>query len=236
MNPLLQQWLLNLAISFPIPLRLLSPAILNGRDDEPHALNVRSLQGFTFEDCVPCLVELAENGLVSFSDRSHRKTAPRDLASLMRRPGAEMELSFKLTRAGGLAWESMAEPRWHDMTDGYGTPRVGDGNLTGLCDWILFSQTQEHLIAELGWYPMLHSGDQINLATVRWSLAANYRVKYWKRLPNVHVVKFRSCLPPSEWRYERVPSWLTSWWHARSNWYRHPWEMGGWPPGRESLH
>jgi hypothetical protein len=51
MNPVLQQWLLNLAIDFPVPVRLLPP-VLNARDSEATALNVKSLRGFTLEDGV----------------------------------------------------------------------------------------------------------------------------------------------------------------------------------------
>ena len=234
MNPVLQQWLLNLAIDFPVPLRLLAP-VLNGRDSEATALNVKSLRGFTLEDGMSRLVELAETGFVEFTHTTEqgnsRMIAPTEILPLMSRPGIESELSFKLTHAGGGTWESVAEPRWHEMDDGFATLRYENDEIAGY-DWTLFSQNRDRLMAVIGWWLMFNS-DQINLDSIAWTLTKDHEVKYWKHLPNVHVVTFHSwATGPSmpAWRRGMTPEWFTSWKTAKSSWYRHPWEMEGWPP------
>ena len=66
MNRVLQQWLLNLAIDFPVHFGLL-PSLLDGNDREPQSLNVKALRGFELDEGVARLMELAESGLSNFS-------------------------------------------------------------------------------------------------------------------------------------------------------------------------
>ena len=238
MNAVLQQWLLNLAIDFPVPFRYVPP-LLNGNDDEAHTLNVKSLPGFTLNEGVRALVELAENGLLLFTSLSEeggsRIVAPSAVPSIADH-GVKAKLWFKLTQAGGRAWESAAEPRWHDLDDASGIPSDHSGSPAGW-DWTWFSQNRDRLMAVLGWYQMFGHDEQIDLGTVTWRLAKHYRIKYWKRLPNVHVVTFRS-LRVGEympvWKRGVAPEWFSAWRIARSAWYRRPWEMEGWPPTPES--
>lgn len=234
MNGVLEQWLLNLAIDFPVEVRLL-PAVLDGDDREPHALNVRALRGFSLEDGAHRLVELAEHGVVELIREIERGeprvVAPSEILPLMARHDIPKELSFRLTAAGGRAWEAAAQPRWHEMHDGFATAREQRGELVGF-DWTCFSQNRERLMAMLGWWPMLEQ-EHVNLDTVAWKLAEDYEVKYWKRLPSVHVVTFQSLSgKPSTvaWRRGAEPRWFQEWRIGSSAWYRPPWEMEGWPP------
>ena len=126
----------------------------------------------------------------------------------------------------------MAVPRWDEMDDGEAIPCDENGKIVGW-DWTFFSQSRERLMAVLGWFPQIQNGEQIDLDTVTWRFAADYQVKYWKRLPNVHVVRFRTTLTDprqTNWNFGVDPEWFRTWDDARSNWYRHPWEMEGWPP------
>jgi hypothetical protein len=226
----LQQWLLNLALDFPVPLRLLPP-LLNGDDRQGHALNVRSFRGVMLETVIAELVKLSENGLVAFMcDGGFDRVAPAEVVSRMNAPEVWRDISFELTEAGGRAWETSAQPRWRDMDYGSAVS-CKDGDLEGW-NWTWFSQSRERLMAVLGWFPVLENG-RIDLGRIAWKLHAEYPVRYWKRLPDVHVVTFRSgstgeSLPASSPR-ETELEWFTTWRIARSNWYRHPWEMPGWP-------
>lgn len=238
MNQVLQQWLLNLAIDFPISLSLL-PSLLDGSDREPHALNVKVLHGFTLEEAADRLAELAGMGLIEFFHQpglaEARAIRASEIPSLVQHGGVRKEITFRLTDAGGRAWEAAAEPDWRQMEDGSATPRQGNDRQTGW-DWTLFSQDREHLMASLGWWPLLNQREQIDLSSISWELADAYPVKYWKLLPNVHVVSFQSrvvtsSMPP--WNHGNPPWWFTAWTNARSNWYRRPWELEGWPPKPE---
>ncbi len=232
MNAALQQWLLNLAVDFPVPLRLLPP-LLDGDDRQSHALNVKSIRGVTLRTVVARLIELAESGLIIFTgETGFGKIAPAGVVSLMNRPGAEREVSFELTAAGGMVWETSAQPRWHEMEGGSAIASSEDGGLMQW-DWTRFSQCRDRLMAVLGWFPMVEHGAQIDHGTVRWEFHSEYQVRYWKRLPNVYVVSFRSWSagdPLPQWKPRGAePEWFTTWTIARSSWYLHPWEMAGWP-------
>jgi hypothetical protein len=226
MNAVLQQWLLNLVVDFPVTLQLLAP-VLDGDDLESHALNVKSLREISLNEGVGYLVELAGNGLIVFERNSDLETfAPSNIPLLLKTPGAEREISFKLTEAGGHVWESLAEPLWYSMDDGSAVLTSEEADLYQW-QWTWFSQNREKLMATLGWYPMLQR-EQIDLSSVQWEQHDEYQVKYWKRLSNVHVVSFRSCSAAGPRGVE--PEWFTAWRTARNNWYRKPWNMEGWPP------
>jgi len=233
MNAILQQWLLNLALDFAVPLKLLVP-VLDGDDREATALNARSLRGISLRQGLAYLVELADRGLVTFKRNGNPEIlTPSTVVSLLNNPGAEQEISFELTDDGGRAWESAASPRWHHMADGSALFSSEEADLFRW-EWTWFSQDRQQLMAVLGWYPAVQQ-EQIDLSTVNWELHAEYQVKYWKRLSNVHVVTFRSrsasdSLPP--WSRGIEPGWFTDWRISRHNWYRKPWDMEGWPPER----
>jgi hypothetical protein len=247
MEGVLKQWLLNLVIDFPVSLSDLSK-VLNHNDCEPSSLNVKPLLGFTFTQGAHGLAELARIGLITFSHRiSQYESQPiraSELLRLVNQENAHRKLRnfcFKLTPAGGSAWESEAQPSWYDMEDGAGIPCYTNegqsrGDLVGW-DWTLFSQNREHLMATIGWWSMgVHARhEQIDLRTIELTLAAEYEVRYWKRLPNVYVVKFHSRVTApvmTAWSGGHTPRWLIDWEIARHKWYRDPWEMAGWPPSR----
>jgi len=179
-------------------------------------LNVKPLIGFTFAQGAHGLAELAQIGLITFSHRiGQYQSQPiqvSELLRLVRERKSQRKLRnfcFKLTPAGGSAWESQAQPRWFDMEDGAGIPRYTNegqsrGDLVGW-DWTLFSQNREHLMATLGWWSMrVHERhERVDLRTTELTWPGGY-----------------------------APRWLIDWEIARHKWYRHPWEMEGWPPSR----
>lgn len=238
MNPVLQQWLLNLAIDFPVNLGVL-PSVVDGDDSQSGGLNVRSLPGFSLDDVIVRLVELAEAGLVEFAyqpeNGDSRIVAPSALRPIMiMHGGAEQDLSFTLTSSGAAAWEMVADPRWHELEDDTGAPVLENGAIVGF-NWTLCCQSAEHIMAALGWWPMLHYGEHIDLGSIAWRLEEEREMKYWKSLKNIHVVTFRSfaggpAMPA--WPHGSRPEWFTQWWISHSRWYRQPWEMEGWPPPR----
>jgi len=118
------------------------------------------------------------------------------------------------------------------MDAGFGQPSDEDGDLRRW-DWTFFSQNRDRLMAVLGWVPMIDNS-RIDLDTVTWKTHSEYPVRYWKQLPDVHVVKFQAQQEPesprrSDWVFGRMP-WFSMWFTARSDWYRKPWDLEGWPP------
>lgn len=239
MNAVLKQWLLNLATDYPVSFHLL-PKLLNGDDREPSPVNVRPLLGFTLAQGVDRLVELADMGLIAFKQEiSEGETRPISASELpfleghLESQDRLKEITFELTQTGGDAWEREANPRWFDMEDGFAIPRyanddLGRGDLVWW-DWTLFSQNYEHLMASLGWWSMLYD-EHLDFRTVELRRADNYKVRYWKRLPNVYIATFQTrCGSTPAWPHGRTPQWFTEWRIARFSWHRHPWEMEGWP-------
>jgi hypothetical protein len=236
MDPVLQQWLLNLAIDFPVNLSLLPP-VVDGDDSQASALNVRALPGFSFEQAIARLIELAETGLIEFEyhpeNGDSRIVAPSAVRPMMiSHADAGRNLSFALTSSGAMAWETAGHPRWHELEDHTGAPIFENGAIVG-SEWRVCCQDAEHLMASLGWWPMLHYGEHIDLGSIAWRLEKEYEMKYWKRLKDVHVVTFRSfaggpAMPA--WPHGTRPEWFTQWWISHSRWYRQPWELEGWPP------
>jgi len=239
MNAVLKQWLLNLAIDFPVSFHLL-PKLLNGDDREPSPVNVRPLHGFTLAQGVDRLVQLADMGLIAFKQEiSEGKTRPIPVSELsclevpLESKDRLKGITFELTQTGGNTWERAANPSWFDMEDGFAIPRyanddLGRGDLVGW-DWTLFSQNREHLMASLGWWSTLYD-EQLDFRTVELRRADHYKVRYWKRLPNVYIATFQTrCGSTPAWSHGRTPQWFTEWRIARSSWHRHPWEMEGWP-------
>ena len=232
MDAVLQQWILNLATDFAVPLKLL-PEVLDGDDGQAQALNVKSLRGISPIEGFELLTELADKGLVRLK-RGSDTLIPSNARRLLKTPGGEREVSFELTEDGGREWERVAAPDWRQMDEGSGIVAAEDDQAT-LRDWTWFSQDRDRLMAVLGWYPMVQD-EQIDVATIRWEIHSEYEVKYWKRLSNVHVVNFRSSSqrePIRRWVPRGVePQWFTAWRISRDNWYRKPWDMEGWPPPR----
>jgi hypothetical protein len=118
------------------------------------------------------------------------------------------------------------------MDDGFGQASQENGDL-GRWDWTFFSQNRDRLMAVLGWFPMIQ-GQRIDLNTATWKTHGEYQVRYWKHLPDVHVVKFQAQQEPespqrSDWRFGRM-WWLSMWFTTRSDWYRKPRDLEGWPP------
>lgn len=235
MNATLEFWLLNLAQDLSVPLNLLPP-VLNGDDRESTALNVRSLRGVSLQQGISWLVELAERGLVAFNrssgvDEEVAQLAPSTAMSLLKTPGVEREISFELTECGGSAWETAAEPRWHEMAEGSAILK-DRGTEPSQWEWTWFSQDRDRLMASLGWHRMIQD-EHIDLSTVEWTIRDAYPVRYWKRLSNVHVVTFDSRSaeePRPAWPRGLEPRWFTDWRISRANWYRQPWDAAVWPP------
>lgn len=235
MDTVLQYWLLNLATNFPVPFQLLPP-VLDNSDEQPTALNVRSLRGFSLDWAVNRLVELAAANLIEFT-HSHEKTEPRIVPSgeVLRLVslGETHDLSFKLTTAGGEEWEKMARPCWDEMDDGFAEVIGSDGGLVRWT-WTFFSQNYDRLMAVIGWFPWIE-GHEVDLNTVSWKLHADHEVRYWKRLPNVHVATFQAWQSDSARDCRLSPAlWIETWSRTRFDWYRKPWDLEGWPPSPES--
>src|SRR5215469_10002806 len=128
MNAVLMQWLLNLAIDFPVSFNLL-PKMLNGNHRKPSPVNVRPLFGFTLAQGVDRLIELADMGLVTFKQeisegetRSILASELTPLEGLLESQVRMNEITFELTQSGGDRWDRKANPACFEMKAGLPLP------------------------------------------------------------------------------------------------------------------
>jgi len=128
-----------------------------------------------------------------------------------------------LTELGGEAWEKFAEPDWTRFLDQLIDPTdEGAGEMT--------SPDLTLIMAYLGWFPPFDE-HQVKPVTVKVEQVADYPILYWKRLPHVYRATFEFEKANPKWQEGRIdgPAWFRDWWKATTEWYKHPWELPGWP-------
>ncbi len=223
-DEIVKHWLLNLAVSFPIPLWRLYPVV------RVEGLNVKELPGFTAEDYAEALRGLFSDQMVRISDPEgprmpdwtdtirllqHLPVAPPwDMA---KSPGGQ--INFELTPRGGMAWEVAACPDWTHIL-------IESSDLKS-CE--LLSPDRNLLMAYLGWYPEIHD-QAIVLETVELTHRTDFPILYWKRLPSVYNAVFQ-LKPPTDGPQRATPlssfPWFRDW--AALKWHRDPWDLPHWP-------
>lgn len=239
-DPMIKHWLLNLAVEYPVWLGHLFPAV------DCEALNVKPVPGCDAKDYARNLIELSDMGMVTLSsdvpgdDIENRPGLERILERFLelandsparrhmwhlrpmyernRLPG--MQVYFKLTPSGGVAWERIAEPDWaHILSVSVGA-ESGD----------LFSPDRHLLMAYLGWYREIEA-QRVQLEAISWQTHSDFQILYWKRIPLVYQASF-TLQPPEgaikpEWY--RAPRWFREWYASATTWHKQPWELAGWP-------
>jgi hypothetical protein len=161
----IEQWLLNLALEWPVWLGHLFPEV------QGEGLNTRPIPHSTSSDCARVLSALFDAGKITLeshvagddvtneggvarvldrflhlsldepSDRGNRRLPTYEASRL---PG--MQVHYKLTDSGGSTWEKLAEPDWTRA-------------FTQTCDQAsceLVSSNRDLLMACMGWYSKLH--------------------------------------------------------------------------------
>jgi len=132
-------------------------------------------------------------------------------------------LLFRLTDAGGKAWESLAEPRWGRFLKSEMTTLGSDlDDLRVYC--LLASKNQDAVVAYLGWYERLQSVD-VDWSTLRLVAHANYKATYWKRLTDVHEASFNGVLQKAD---RSIPAPVWDWKMSLGNWHVKPWDRPDW--------
>lgn len=234
---MIKHWLLNLAVEYPVWLGHLFPAV------ECEALNVKPVPGCDAKDYARSLIELSESGMITLSsevpgdDAANRPGVERILDRFLklatddstppvyqRNRLPDLQVSFKLTAAGGEAWERMAQPDWAHILTVSVDPESGD----------LFSPDRHLLMAYMGWYKKIEA-QEIQLEAINWQTHSDFQILYWKRLPLVYQASFS--LRPTEGRtgpkWSGVPRWFREWYISAITWHRQPWDLQDWPSSRE---
>jgi hypothetical protein len=227
---MIEHWLLDLAVEFPVWLVDLFPVV------NTEGLNVKPVPKCNTVDYARALVELADSGAIMLSSkvpeddvhtpqgvraildrfvtlRQHGPLLP--LYERTRLPG--MHVSFKLTSRGGETWESVAEPNWSDILTVSVDDKSGES-----C-----SPNRHLLMAYLGWYGEIEDR-QIEPQTIRLETHSNFQILYWKRLPLVHRATFE-LKPAIPQPFRRTPQWFNEWYRSAIAWRKKPWDLPGWP-------
>jgi hypothetical protein len=230
---MIKHWLLNLAVEYPVWLVHLFPVVY------AEALNAKPVPHRDKWDCARSLIELFNSGWIKLSsevpgdDTESRRGIARILDRFLRlaeddsvltprgrlRPTCErirfpgMQVSYKLTAAGGEAWEEMAEPDWpHILTVSVDT-EAGD----------LFSPDRHLLMAYMGWYQEIEA-ERIRRDSIAWQMHSDFEIVYWKRLPVVYQASF--LLQPAEGgsgpQWSRAPQWFREWYLSAITWHKQP--------------
>lgn len=242
-NEIAKHWLLTSAIDFPRGLGYFF------RKVHELALNMREVPGCAPAGYAAALRDLFDLGMIEFSsalqeDDVKTRTGVSNVLDrfltfsrenpdhrLIRRVGEapalgpcadrpDLNVKFRLTDAGGDAWEQTAEPDWlhffgqsHDIENGE-----------------IFSQDLTLLMARLGWFNELASA-QVAVDTIELQTHSDYQILYWKRLPNVYRVTFSVTDAEPRWPCSGSlePKWFRDWWHSTTEWYKKPWDLPNWP-------
>ena len=234
---LVNHWLLNLAIEYPVWLASVFPVV------DTEGLNAKSVPGCSSEIYADNLLALFDAGLIKFTsevpgDDAATEQGIRQILSRFvslsipasspkrnvdspplynRNRLLGIGVTFEVTPLGGAAWERVAEPDWlHILTESRDST---SGELT--------SPDRDLLIAYMGWYPELNR-ERILLETVRWQTHSNHKILYWKRLPFVYHASFG--LQPTNPRWETDElNWFRQWRWSALTWHKNPWELPDWP-------
>jgi hypothetical protein len=236
-NEIIKHWLLNLAIEVPVRLGHLFPIV------EGEALNAKAIPGCDAKGYATGLMDLwhsdqikltsevpgddvdTAQGMETVLDRFVQLSngdltfQPRDRLPVYKRIQCDptMKVSFRLTRLGGEVWERVAEPDWAHFISLWTVETSGE----------LFSPDRDRMIAYMGWYPEVNR-EQIQLQTVLSQTKTDFEVFYWKRLPFVYHASFE--VKPAEARWGPIaPKWFDEWLSSVRSWYKHPWDIPGWP-------
>jgi hypothetical protein len=195
-------WLLDIAIQECVPIA----DLISG--DAAAGLNLRDHQ------CTP--EELADGLERLFADRliSSYRHGGRHRRRFLTRPEIEVELRrpklapapddplqlgdrhpdetyYRLTLAGGAAWEAFARPDWNYFVDGVGTT-VGNENL---CDPPYpcrgYAISPSRRIVEQYLSLARYIGHEVDHASIRWDIVSPWKATYWKTLPKAHRVRYK---------------------------------------------
>jgi hypothetical protein len=240
-----KQWLLTTAIDFPCRLGHIFPAV------EGLALNMKDVPGCGPEDYSKGLLALLDAGMIRFSSKvpTHyvdtragvcnildrllslnesdpsarivrylRRGAAKPAEVIVRDPA--LYVTFELTASGGEAWEKHAEPDWAHFF----------GELSDYEKGELISADLTLIMARMGWFPEL-ADQKIQTKTINVEVLLDHQVLYWKRLPRVYRATFSCEQSDPRWEngHNLEPKWFRDWRHATTTWYKHPWELTGWP-------
>jgi hypothetical protein len=241
---LVKHWLLSIATEFPRGLNLLFPKI------QGEALNVKQVPGCNSEDYAEALVQMFQEGFITFqSDSSeddvhselgvsrivgrflalartaqkvqHGASAgPRNLVTSRR-----SAVTFQLSESGGKEWEKLAEPKWFDCFMQSGDETSGDVDLT--------SQNLTLLMALMGWFEG-PDHERVKAQGIRLVLHSNFQLLYWKNLSSVYQASF--FVTPQEAEHQKRPIWFAEWERSVRSWHKKPWDLSIWPshPGSHS--
>jgi hypothetical protein len=244
---IVRHWILNLAIKGTRRLSDIVPYV------ESLHLNVRSVPGATTRHYSDAFLSLFDAGLICcFRDedeRSRRVEVGRSvvesvlalrlqLPEVSRRtrstiPGplgpAIPDLMWKLTSAGGVEWERLAQPDWErfvfilfDLPTNEGLPTRGDA----------WSASLDSLMVEIGWCREFNN-EEVDRQSLALEVLSNHPIVYWKVLPVVYHATF---MCTSVWqegiRLREKSSWFSDWWSSRRSWFKEPWALPDWPDSK----
>ena len=236
-----RHWILNLACEIPCRVSDLLPVVKEER------LNVIRIPGVQATDYAAALLKLFDSGEIRLRPRDEDESSSPTRAELNsvlearlklppilrtfgkneRQSGVSPssvrevpDLSWELSLLGGEEWETLAQPDWTRFATILSDKESSE----------MWSANFDLLMAELGWCRELN-GVEIDRTTLSLELLRDYAITYWKILPIVHHAVFRSKWVDHGWpeKGRREPEWFRKWWVSRSNWYRKPWTLSGWP-------
>ncbi len=241
-NSITRHWILNLACEHRRRVSDVVPFV-----EELH-LNVRKVPGVAPAEYAAGLLDLFDSGAIrlkltdddgsSLANRSNLETVlqarlelPPESRKTFRNKGRSSgtspttackvpDLRWELSEHGGEEWESLAQPDWMHFAAILTDQKSGE----------MWSANFDLLMAELGWCRELN-GVEIERTTLSLEVLHDFAITYWKVLPIVHHAIFQSRWVEHGWQVKGrpEPKWFRNWWSSRSDWYKKPWLLPGWP-------
>jgi hypothetical protein len=240
---IIRYWLLTSAIKFPRGLSYFFPQI------DGLALNMPDPTGCKPEDYADALLSLYDLGLIEFSSKfsgdnviartgisnildrflTFSKENPTALLNRRVRRGSasgsdvrrlDLVAHFKLTSAGGHAWERIANPDWQRFYDQLYDAKTAE----------ITSADLNTLMMVLGWFREL-SGEQPVSESIRISSLVDHPILYWKILPRAFHAEFAVTRAEGKWSLVdgECPQWFRDWWVSHEEWFTQPWKLRDWP-------
>jgi len=215
-------WLLELMVIEPVPLVWILPSF-NGQHT-----NSLPIPNYKSEDYLQLLISALRDRSIAMVSDDHAVTLEDAVATVTRfeKHGPEKpsnRLMFRLTDAGGKAWESLAEPQWEKFfkfEQTYISSNSDDLRVSGL----LASRNRDAVIAYLGWYERLESVN-VQWDSLKIVTHTDYEAVYWKRLADVHEAIFDGVRQKMD---RSVPAPVRDWQLSLNNWYVKPWNRPDW--------